>query len=236
VKLKSPPTVKDAELFWHLGVNATTFESNGADLIEQILPGADGPDWNTSWGRGEILQPDARVYAQLESLRRQAAQIIIAAASMKTDDAFSCHRAIVVGPNETATDRALDQLDSKIGARFDFDHILLGESWDSNIGYHFPGQKEGGLAGLVLDNCPYSNLMNASCTQWEQNYDRCMVQHISTLPYLFDHYGTFASGRKPIDKNSNWTGLIVRDVESWEPSWQDSAWSLDVGLARRRSS
>jgi hypothetical protein len=105
VKLKSPPTVKDAELFWHLGVNATTFESNGADLIEQILPGADGPDWNTSWGRGEILQPDARVYAQLESLRRQAAQIIIAAASMKTDDAFSCHRAIVVGLNETATDQ-----------------------------------------------------------------------------------------------------------------------------------
>ena len=82
--------IEDAQLFAHLGVNATSFESNAADLIEQLMPGTNGPNWNTSWGREEIWKPDSKVFDLMESLRRQAAHRIMAeaasAVAVKGDD------------------------------------------------------------------------------------------------------------------------------------------------------
>jgi hypothetical protein len=78
--------IEDAQLFQHLGVNSTSFESNAADLIEQLMPGANGPNWNTSWGQEEIWKPDSKVFDLMESLRRQAAHRIMAATVMKIDD------------------------------------------------------------------------------------------------------------------------------------------------------
>eukprot|EP01052_Picozoa_sp_SAG31_P016452 SAG31_NODE_1091_length_9958_cov_10.108429_8_plen_147_part_00 len=70
--------LEDAELFTRLGVDPTTYESNATDLIDQVFPGADGPDWNTTnWALKDILKPSAKVYEQLESVRRQAAHRII---------------------------------------------------------------------------------------------------------------------------------------------------------------
>eukprot|EP01051_Picozoa_sp_SAG22_P008209 SAG22_NODE_612_length_8579_cov_3.684906_7_plen_1630_part_00 len=139
---------------------------------------------------------------------------------------FWCHWAIVVGADEATAEKALDQLDSDVRDRFAFDHILLGQPWKQSEGYHFPGKAQGGLSGLFLDGCPYSNLDNASYTHWESNYNQCMNSHISTLPQLFENHAIVYNKKGPIPMN--WTGLVVWDLESWKPSWQDSTWSLDV--------
>jgi hypothetical protein len=141
------------------------------------------------------------------------------------NDRFACHWAVVLGDNESAARSALTQLDNRVTARFKFDHILLGEYWE-NGRFHFPGAKQGGLSGLFMNDCPYSSLANATYGQWEKNYDQCMQQHLGLLPDLFNRFATHWNGRRGIPMD--WTGLVVWDVESWNPSWQDSTWSLNV--------
>ena len=145
------------------------------------------------------------------------------------DSAYDCHWAIVLGENTSSAGSALDRLDPTVRDRFKFDHILLGEYWKhlpGNIGFHFPGKAEGGLSGLMMNECPYSNLSNASYTSWSTNYAVCMEQHISTLPQLFDGYGTGWDARGKIPQD--WAGLVVWDFESFNPSWAHSTWSLNV--------
>jgi hypothetical protein len=155
------------------------------------------------------------------------ASVLSATVAALADD-FSCHWAIVLGENATDAERALAQLDPHTTAHFAFDHMLLGEYWKDGL-YHFPGQAEGGLSGLFMDECPYprySNLSNASYHRWEETYDRCMSQHLATLPELFDRFGTAWTGRGAIP--TDWDGLVVWDLEAWNPSWQDSTWSLNA--------
>lgn len=69
--------LEDADLFYRLGVNVSTFESNAHDLLEQLVPGPNGPNWNSSWARHIAMDPRAQIYTQLEAIRRQAAHRIM---------------------------------------------------------------------------------------------------------------------------------------------------------------
>ena len=48
------------------------------DLLQRVLTNnTNGPDWNSSWWRHAAWRPSSSVFAELESVRRQAAHRVI---------------------------------------------------------------------------------------------------------------------------------------------------------------